>query len=74
MSAIYFGISDGLSHNAYLSKNQQLMSVDLDGLYILKSTLDRKNKLCNLKIKPVGVLRTDMYGFQAPQLRRFFVS
>jgi hypothetical protein len=28
--------------------------------------LDRKNKLCNLKIKPVMVLRAFNHGFQAP--------
>ena len=36
--------------------------------------IDRKNKLCNLKIKPVMVLCAFSHGFQAPQLRRFLFA
>jgi len=41
---------------------------------VLSAGLDRKNKLCNLKIKPVMVLCAVCHGFQALQLRRFLFS
>ena len=41
---------------------------------VLAVRADRKNKLCNLKIKPVMVLCAFSHGFQAPQLRRFLFT